>query len=259
MKKLRFLTYILLLSTLILCFNGCSLFANNKHNSIDKIKSKGYITISTNAEFAPFEYRDGYDVVGIDIDICSKIAQNLGVKLRVNDVSFDAIIFELKNNICDFAAAGLSYDEDKAKSVDFSEPYFKASQAIIVLNDSTISCPDDLAFKKIGVHLGTTGDTYCTNMENVSVVRFARGSDAVLDLLNHQIDAIVIDDFVANNLVNKNSGNIKKLDQALTNEEYMFCVDKGNTELLSFLNDSIFKLKNSGELDKIIQKYIDQE
>ena len=115
MKKLRFLTYILLLSTLILCLNGCSLFANNKHNSIDKIKSKGYITISTNAEFAPFEYRDGYDVVGIDIDICSKIAQSLGVKLRVNDVSFDAIIFELKNNICDFAAAGLSYDEDKAK------------------------------------------------------------------------------------------------------------------------------------------------
>ncbi len=254
MKKFRLLFSICIV-ILSACFGGCSLFANNSHNSIDKIKSQGYITMSTNAEFEPFEYRDGYNIVGIDIDIAKKIAQKLGVKLRVNDVSFDAIIFELKNNICDFSAAGLSYDEDKAKNIDFSKPYFIASQAIIVLNDSSIKSKDDLYNKKIGVHLGTTGDRYCTNMQDVTVVRFLRGSDAVLDLLNNQIDAIVIDDFAANKLVDKNNEHIKKLDEPLTNEEYRLAVDKGNTQLVTFLNNCIDELLQSGELDMIIEKY----
>ena len=137
--------------------------------SVDIVKEQGYIVMSTNAEFEPFEYMEGQEFKGIDIEISQKIADKLGVELKINNTSFDSLPMELQSGKCNFVAAGMSYTEDKAKNIDFSDPYFNASQSIIVMKDSDIKTPEDLKGKKIGVQLGTTGDTYCT--ENVDVYK----------------------------------------------------------------------------------------
>jgi arginine/lysine/histidine transporter system substrate-binding protein len=221
----------------------------------------GVLTMSTNAEFEPFEYKEGGDIVGIDVEIANKIAERLNLELNINDIAFDSLTMELQTNKCDFVAAGMSITPDRLKNVDFSEPYFNASQAIIVPKDSDIKSPEDLNGKTVGVQQGTTGDTYCTNEDGSSEVqvgsvkRYNKGADAISDLINGRIDAVVIDDFPATKFVQKNPDKIMKLDDALTTEEYAIAVKKGNTALLEQINSVLDEMKSSGELDQIIEKY----
>lgn len=234
--------------------------ASGEKTSVDIVKEQGYIVMSTNAEFEPFEYMEGQEFKGIDIEISQKIADKLGVELKINNTSFDSLPMELQSGKCNFVAAGMSYTEDKAKNIDFSDPYFNASQSIIVMKDSDIKGPEDLAGKKIGVQLGTTGDTYCTeNVEGAEVSRLNKGVDAVSDLIRGSLDAVVIDDFPAQKLVANNADKIVKLDDALTVEEYCLAVPKGDEAMLEVVNSVIKELKESGELDEICSKYIDAE
>ncbi|MBW7573484.1 transporter substrate-binding domain-containing protein [Caproiciproducens faecalis] len=229
--------------------------------SVDKIKAAGFVTMSTNAEFEPFEFKDGDKIIGIDIDISNKIAEKLGVELKVNDIAFDALTTELGSGKTNFVAAGMTADEDRKKNVDFSDTYFDASQAIIVLKGSAIKSPADLNGKKVGVQQGTTGDTYCTNEDGKNEIkvgsteRYAKGVDAVADLINGKIDAVVIDDFPAKKFVEKNPDKIAKLEEALTTEQYAIAVPKGDKAMLDTVNSVLSELKSSGELDKIVEKY----
>ncbi len=228
--------------------------------SVDIVKEQGYIVMSTNAEFEPFEYMEGQEFKGIDIEISQKIADKLGVELKINNTSFDSLPMELQSGKCNFVAAGMSYTEDKAKNIDFSDPYFNASQSIIVMKDSDIKTPEDLKGKKIGVQLGTTGDTYCTeNVEGAEVSRLNKGVDAVSDLIRGSLDAVVIDDFPAQKLVANNADKVVKLDDALTVEEYCLAVPKGDKAMLDLVNSVIKELQDSGELDEICSKYINAE
>lgn len=222
--------------------------------------------MATNAEFEPFEYKDGNDIVGIDPDIAQKIADKLGVELEISDISFDSCIPAINSGKADFVAAGMTVTEDRKKNVDFSDPYYNAGQAIIVPVDSDITKKEDLEGKKVGVQTGTTGDTYCTDEDgssevkigNENVSRYTKGMDAVSDLMNGRIDAVVIDNFPAQKLVEKNPDKIKVLDDPLTTEEYAIACPKGS-ELVDTINEVLKDLKDSGELDEIISKYSSDE
>ena len=231
--------------------------------SLEAVKTvkSGVLTMSTNATFEPFEYKDSGKIVGIDVEIGQKIAQKLGLKLEINDVSFDSLAMELQTNKGDFVAAGWTEDPDRAKNVDFSDVYYNASQAIIVKKGSAIQKTADLKGKTVGVQGGTTGDTYCTDEDGKSAVkvgtvkRFNKGSDAISDLINGRIDAVVIDDFPANKFVEKNPSKIVKLNQPLTNEQYAIGVKKGNKALLNEINSVLKEMKSNGELEQIVEKY----
>lgn len=231
-------------------------------STLDAIKKNGFITMSTNAEFEPFEFKDGDKIVGIDLEISQKIADKLGVELKVNDVAFDSLVPELTSSKADFVAAGMTADEDKKKNVDFSDNYFDAGQAIIVKKGSDIKAPDDLNGKKVGVQTGTTSDKYCTNEDGSSkikvgsVERYNKSMDAVSDLIAGRIDAVVVDNFPADKFVEKNSDKIAKLDDMLTSEQYAIAVKKGNTELLDVINQTLKEMKDSGDLQKVFDKYL---
>ena len=124
-------------------------------------------------------------------------------------------------------------------------------------NDSEIAGPDDLAGKAIGVQLGTTGDIYASDYEEQgsTVERYSKGFEAVQAMMQGKIDAVVIDQEPAKVFVSENEG-IKILDEALTVEEYAIAIKKGNTELVEKVNSALAELKDSGELQKIIDKYI---
>lgn len=239
---------------------GASSEAASSQAAVKTIQS-GTVMMSTNAEFEPFEFKKGTKIVGIDADIADKIAAKLGTKLKINDVSFDSLVMELQTNKCDFVAAGMSVTDDRKKNMDFSDSYFDATQSIIVKKDSPIKSRTDLNGKKVGVQQGTTGDTYCTDEKKTSdihvgtVKRFNKGADAITDLMNGKVDAVVIDDFPATKFVSKNPDKIVKLSDALTVEHYAIAVKKGNTQLLDTINGVLKDLKASGELDKIINNY----
>lgn len=217
----------------------------------------GVLTMATNAEFPPYEYHDGGTIVGIDVDIANALAKKLGMTLEVEDIAFDSIIPEIVTGKADIGLAGMTMDEDRLKNVDFTDPYTTSSQVIIVKDDSPMTGPDDLAGKSIGVQLGTTGDIYASDYEKKgsTVERYSKGFEAVQAMMQGKIDAVVIDQEPAKVFVSENKG-IKILDEALTVEQYAIAVKKGNTELLDQLNGALAELKDSGELQKIIDKYI---
>ena len=224
---------------------------------MQEIQNRGYIKVSTNADFDPFEYKDGNKIIGIDVDIARKIADYMGLEIEINDVSFDAITLELKNRKCDFAIAAMSYSNEKAENVDFSDTYYRAKQAIIVPIDSNIKSGEDLHGKKIGVPLGFTGDIYCTeNFLDSTIERYGKGSDAVLDLINGRIDAVVIDDTPAKKLVKLSKNKTVLLDDYLFEESYRIAVPKGESELLENINTTLERLKSDGEIEKIVSKYV---
>lgn len=212
----------------------------------------------TNAEFPPYEYHENDAIVGIDADIAKAIADKLGMELEIQDMAFDSLIPALQSGKADFVAAGMTVSEDRLKNVDFTETYAQAAQVIIVKDGSAVASPDDLTGKKIGVQTGTTGDIYADDIEEAEVQRFNKGMEAVMALTQDKLDAVIIDREPAKVFVKENEG-LKILDEAFTEEEYAIAVKKGNKELLDKMNAAIKELKDSGELQKIVDKYITAE
>lgn len=219
----------------------------------------GKLVMATNAEFPPYEFHDGGNIVGIDAEIAAAVAEKLGMELQIEDMAFDSIIPAVTSGKADVALAGMTVTEDRKANVDFTDTYAQAAQVIIVKEDSAVAGPDDLKGKKVGVQQGTTGDIYVTDeLGEDAVERYNKGFEAVEALKQNKIDAIVIDREPANVFVSENEG-LKILDEAYTEEEYAIAVKKGNTELLDQVNGALKELKDSGELQKIVDKYITAE
>ncbi|MBR4993084.1 MAG: basic amino acid ABC transporter substrate-binding protein [Lachnospiraceae bacterium] len=213
------------------------------------------LVMATNAEFPPYEYHQGDKIVGIDVEICQAIADEMGRKLVIEDMGFDSIITSVYTGKADLGVAGLTITEDRLKNINFSTPYAKATQVIIVSEDSDIKSPDDLVGKTIGVQTGTTGDVYAADIEKVKLERYNKGFEAVQALTQGKIDAVIIDNEPAKVYVSQND-ELKIVDEAFTEEEYAIAVAKENDELLNEVNSAIAKLKESGKLDEIVNKYI---
>ena len=226
----------------------------------DVDRSNGTLVMATNAEFEPYEYHEGDDIVGIDADIAQAICDKLGYELKIEDMEFDSILPAVQSGKADFGAAGMTVTEDRKASVDFSDTYATASQMIIVKEDSEIAGPDDLKGVTVGVQLGTTGDIYVSDLEadGTTVERYNKGFEAVQALSQGKIDAVVIDGEPAKTFVSETEG-LKILDEAFTVEEYAIAVKKGNTELLDKVNGALETLKDNGTLDEIVAKYIKAE
>lgn len=220
---------------------------------------KDYIVMGTNAEFEPFEYREGTEVVGFDVELAKKIAEKLGKELRIEDVVFDSLIMGLNNKQMDFIAAGMTVTEDKKTQVDFSDSYFTSKQVIIVQADNEdIQTAADLAGKKVGVQMGTTGDDLVTETENIGeVVRLDKGTLAVMDLSNGTIDAVVIDEEPAKRMI-EGQDTLKILEVPFIEEEYAIAVRKGDEEFLKVINEVLAEMKENGEYDALYAEYFSE-
>lgn len=251
MKKSKILSAvlgILMLGTACTAFTGCGKESNEKKT----------LVMATNAEFPPYEFYQGDTVVGIDADIARAIAEDMGCELVIEDMAFDSIIAAVQSGKADFGAAGMTVKEERLQSINFTDTYAHASQVIIVKMDSPIKTPDDLVGKTVGVQLGTTGDIYSSDIEDATIERYNKGFEAVQALNQDKIDAVIIDREPAKVFVAENTG-LVILDESFTEEDYAIAVAKENTELLDNINASLAKLKESGKLQEIIDKYISAE
>ena len=215
----------------------------------------GVLIMATNAEFEPWEYHEGDGIVGIDVEIAQAIADHLGMELQIEDMAFDAIIPSVVSGM-----AAISYDEDRAASVDFSENYASSSLVVLVAADSDIASADDLQGKLVGAQTGTTGELTASEMVGDSnVERYNSYFEAVQSLLTGKIDAVIIDGAPAKVFLTQNEGAIKQVGDALSEESYAIVTAKGNTELMDQINEAIGELQESGEIDTIMNKYIPAE
>ena len=246
-----------LLAALMICvsFVACSSEKKSDDTNTDT-DTQETLTMVTNAEFPPYEYKEGDKVVGIDADVAQAIADKLGMKLEIVDTKFDAIIPGVQSGKYDMGMAGMTVTPEREQSVAFSDSYATGIQSVIVKEDSDIQSLDDLTGKKIGVQLSTTGDIYATDdygAENID--RFPKGADAILALTRGKIDAVIIDNQPALNFVESNEG-LRILDTDYVEEEYAACISKDNEALLEAVNGALEELKADGTIQSILDKYI---
>lgn len=249
MKKVLCL---ILASMMLIClFASCGAKTENgKETGTDG----GVLTMATNAEFPPFESLENGEIVGADVDIANAIAEKLGKTLEITNIDFDAALTGAATGKYDVAVAGITANDERRKNMDFSNDYYKASQAIIVTSDSEIKVAADLEGKTVSCQEGTTGEQYL--MDNgYSIQSFKTGAEAVSALTSGKVDAVVIDNAVAKALSSKQNGATKVLDEALTEEAYAIALKKGNTELTKQINDALDQLKAEGKLKEIFEKY----
>ena len=244
------LVSLLLITTMIAALAGCGTKLESAGGS-----EKKTLVMATNAEFPPYEYKEGDKIVGIDVEIAEEIAEELGMELEIENIAFDSIIPEVVSGKADMGVAGMTVTEKRLKNVAFSDPYTTSAQVIIVKEDSDITTPEALEGKTIGVQLGTTGDIYSSDIKDATIERYNKGADAVLALTQGKVDAVIIDRQPANVFVEKNEG-IKIVDKEFTLEDYAIAIAKDNTELLTKVNKALATLKESGKLQEIIDKYI---
>lgn len=259
MKKLLCLVLSIIMTFgIIAC--GAKSSSNNatSNNNQSTTTTSKKLVMCTNAEFPPYEYHDGNNIIGIDIDIIKKIGEMKGFEVEIMDIAFDACIPAVMNSKADFAMSGMTVTEDRKENVDFTHTYQTAIQNVIVPSNSDIKAIDDLKGKKIGVIEGYTGDLYATDdFGEEFISRYHKNTDGFQSLKSGRIDAFIIDDQVAKALVAEDGGDYKILDSAYALEEYAIAVKKGNKEILDMLNSAIDEMKSNGELQKIISKYIE--
>lgn len=219
----------------------------------------GVLTMATNAYFPPYEYYEGEKIVGIDAEIAQAVADKLGLELKIEDMEFDSIITAVQTGKADMGLAGMTVTDERKESVNFSDTYATGIQVVIVTENSDIASVDDLAGKKIGVQLSTTGDIYASDdYGEDNVEKYNKGADAVMALTQGKVDAVIIDNEPAKNFVAANEG-LKILDTEYVTEDYAACINKDNTELLDAVNGALAELKEDGTLQQIIDKYITAE
>ena len=201
------------------------------------------LVMGTNATFKPFEYKEGGQVVGFDIDLAREIAKELGAELKIEDMSFDGLLPALEGGRIDLAVAGMSVTEERAKNALFSEPYYQATQRIIVPEDSKVFNKSGLIGKKIGVQLGTTGDILASEIKGAKVIQFPAAPNVLQELASGRVDAVILDDAP------------KILGSAIGNESYAIAMKKSNHSLKEKVDQTINHMKEDGRMDALLRKY----
>lgn len=253
------------------------------------------IIVQTNAYFAPFEYYNGTEIVGVDVDIMNMVGEKLGKSVRFVNVEFDVIISNVSSGkTCDVGSAGITITDARKELVDFSIPYYTSVQYVIFKTDTAVEVSKNsdgedmvlwssLANKKIGVQRGTTGNIYVDleingegkvgeedyyegelNGKGTSCTAYDSATLATDAINAAQVDAVVIDELPAKNIVSKREGYVcypLYYDaETITSEDYAMCVPKGDTKYLKTINEVLESLLVKGtdgksEMDNLVEKH----
>lgn len=217
------------------------------------------IKIATNAEFAPFEYVDeqSKEIVGFDIDLINEIAKRQNLQIEIVNTGFDAMLAGLGQCQYDAAIAGITITEERKASMLFTEPYTIAGQTVVVRKGETgITGPDSLTGKKVGAQIGTTGAEEAGNISAVELKTYDNYQFAFQDLINGQIDAVVVDNPVAQSFLAKNSDKVEIISDVFTNESFGIAVCTKREDLRRQFDEGLHSMKSDGSLLKLEEKWL---
>lgn len=271
MKGLKKLLGLTLAAMMTMSLVGCSSNSDGGEETAEKlqqIKDAGVLVVGTSADYAPYEFHkqiDGKDkIVGFDITMAEEIAKDLGVKVEYKDMDFDGLLGALEAEKVDIVLSGMTPDEERKKSVDFSELFYEDSNVCIVKKgkEDSIKSEDDLKKLKVGVQSGTTQADFITgDLGITSAKQLKRMPDLMLDLQNGNIDVIVTGKNVANINIDQYDGlaigktTVGKDVAESTAAAIKKSNDKvDNTSLVEAINNTIKRLKEENKMDEYMQE-----
>ncbi len=223
------------------------------------LMTEGSLTVCTDMPYEPFEYELDGQPAGFDVDLVAEVAKRLDVESAIVDTDFDAIASgdALNSGGCDLAISAITITGDRARVLDFSSPYFNASQALVLEKGSTVTSLADLGGARIGVQGGTTGELYVTDNapDSAEIVSFEDSADMDAALRKGAVDAAVYDNTVVGDVVADNPA-VAVAAEFDTGEQYGMAVRKnGNVELLRTINDVLADLKAEDGYGEIYEKW----
>jgi polar amino acid transport system substrate-binding protein len=262
MKKVVVLILALIMTMSLVACGGSSegSAAAESDSYIDQIKAKGELVVGTSADYPPYEFHteiDGVDtIVGFDIDIAQAIADDLGVELKIVDMSFENLLMSLANDEFDMVIAGIEENEERAKTCDFTEPYLESKNLILVKkeNEDKYTTLESLKGAKAGAQNGTIcydrSVKYCGEENTVGL---AKVNDLVMELNAGKVDLLFLDYMAVIAYANGND-DLVAVDCGIPSDDlgYSIAVKKGNTELVDYANGVLDKLKEDGSIDQFI-------
>ncbi len=262
--KIDKLRWILIISVVLLGITlaGCAQKQTQKQIEKAKLVHPGYLTVGMDATYPPFEFINdtNHKFQGFDVDLMKAIAKEMGLKPKFVNVAWTGIIPGLEAHKYDCICSAMTITPERAKAVYFSRPYFVASQVIVVRkNDSRIHGVKDLEGKVVGVQLGTTGEFFAEKLlkEGIkfTLKKYQTTPDALLDLKNGRLDAVIIDNGVALWMAKKCPEEYKVINERLTHELYGIAVAKDNPALLKAINNALNKTIMDGTYTQIYEKW----
>ena len=251
---------IIALSLALIMASFCLVACGSQKLTVESVQSAGTLVIGTSPDFPPFEFLDADgNVVGIEIEIMQLICQELGVELEIKQMDFDSVLPGVQTGKVKVGFSGISVTPDREKHTLFTVPYCLAAQAIVVTSDSPITCKADLEGKTVSVQTGTTAEEFCMS-NGYTVKAFAANADAETALTVGKVDAWVIDDLTAAEMVaayneDHPDAPLVILDEAMTTEPYAFAFAIGGDDLVERINEILNQLLADGTIAAIFEKY----
>ncbi|WP_214891920.1 transporter substrate-binding domain-containing protein [Exiguobacterium sp. H66] len=251
----RFSILFLLMGCLFV-LSACSIGSNDDSSSEDKTYKVGI-----DVTYPPFEYKDGDTYKGIDIDLIQAIADDQNFKIEFEAMDFSGIIPALQADQLDIAIAGMSITPEREKVVTFSDPYFEAGLILVVKdNNDDIKSVDDLKGERVAVKKGTTGAKYATDNADKLGIKITQFNDspAMFQEVKNGNAAALIEDYPVISYANKQQNlGLKLVGDRLNGDNYGIAVLKGeNEDLMKKINTGLANLKDSGEYDEIVDRYL---
>lgn len=258
-KALTLLPAIALAVTAAGCAESVNTGGNSQAGDEVKLVKPGQLTTCTHLPYPPFQFSKNGKTVGFDVDLIDLVAKKLGTKQSIFDTPFEGIESGQSLNIgdCDVAAAAMTITPEREKVMDFSDPYFAATQSLLVKKDSGIAGLQDLQGKKLGVQLGTTGEEYAKENKEKFGYEIVHFEDLALmqtAVSTGQVAAGINDDQPNRSYAKDNPG-VAVTKEFGTGEHYGFAVKTGNGALLAKINEVLAKAKSDGTYAEIYEKW----
>ena len=248
MKKI--IALVLALVMICACMTACG---GAKGASLKDVQKAGKLVVATSPDFPPFESLEGGEVVGIEVDIMKLICAELGVDVEFVQMDFDSVLIGIEAAKYDCAMSGITVTPAREKNMLFTDPYYNAAQVIVVTEGSAVTGKADLAGKVVSVQTGTTAESGCQD-EGIEVQAFAANADAKAALTTGKVDAWVVDNLTAIQMVEEGDG-LVILEEKMTEEPYAFAFAMGSEDLVEAINDALVALIADGTVESIFDSY----
>ncbi|MGX6977701.1 ABC transporter substrate-binding protein/permease [Vagococcus elongatus] len=254
MKKI--VSWLIPLFLLSVCSMPGKVFAEEEDPVYDKVMESGELVIGLSAGYAPYEFHatvDGKDtIVGFDISIANKIADDLGVKLKITEMNFDSLLGALKTGKIDAIISGMSPTPERLQEVNFSDSYMEVEQKVIIRKENAekFLTVNDFDGAKVGVQKQSTQEALAKKeLLGSQLVSLPKGADVVLNLQNKKVDAAVLESVVAEAYASQDK-NLFVTDVAFEDgkKETAIAISKSAPVLEAKINESIQEIKDQNLL-----------
>lgn len=226
-------------------------------------KSERKLIIGSDATYPPFEFvNDKNEITGVSVEIGREIAKALGREVEFRNINFDGLITALKTSSIDLIISSMTANEERRKSIDFSDPYVKTGLSVLVGKNSAVQKAEDLRApgRRVVVRLGTTGEMWARKeLPNAQIVTLDTDAACVLEVTKGGVDAWVYDQISIMNYHDRHRDMTRALLAPLREEVWAVGMRQDEPEMKAKINEALAKFRAEGGFSRLADKYLAKE